>query len=277
MSLGSHPLHKFLRTELLPTAFCPGCGNGVVAGALLRAIEELGYSDLRKFVFVSGIGCAAWIPSPYFKADTVHTLHGRAIPVAEGIKLVRPDLEVIVIGGDGDIAGIGGNHLVHAARRNMDLLVIMVNNFIYAMTGGQLAPTTPLGFKTTTTPYGNPEPPLDACQLVASLGANYVARWTIMHFDQLKESIKKALKLGKGFRFIEVVSQCTSRVSARMGMRPSEFMKWLIKNSIPVNKASELSLEERWGKIIVGEYVYSERPGFIEVMKKTLSRFRKGA
>ena len=136
---------KYLRDMPLP--FCPGCGNLTVMSCFLKAVHELGYKDLRKFVFCSGIGCAAWIPSPYFKADSIHTAHGRSIPIATGVKLIRPTLNVVVLGGDGDLAGIGISHLIHAARRNLDVTVIMVNNMIYGMTGGQVAPTTPFGAK----------------------------------------------------------------------------------------------------------------------------------
>lgn len=173
-------IKKYLRPTPLP--FCAGCGAFTVMSAFLGAVNELGYENLDKFVFCSGIGCSSWIPSPYFLADSVHTLHGRSIPVATGIKLVRPDLNVVVFGGDGDIAGIGLSHLIHAARRNLDVLVIMVNNMIYGMTGGQVAPTTP---------YGNFESPLDSARLAFTAGACYVARWTTAHPNELKEAIKK--------------------------------------------------------------------------------------
>ncbi len=261
-----HPLIKYLREEHLPTIFCPGCGDGIVMKALFMAFDELGIEKLDRYIFVSGIGCAAWIPSPHIKADTVHTLHGRAIPIATGIKLARPDLEVIVVGGDGDIAGIGGNHLLHAARRNMDIMTIMVNNLVYGMTGGQLAPTTPIGFKTSTTPYGNIEYPLDTCMVVASAGANYVARWTVAHFKQLKDSFKKALHK-KGFRFIEVVAQCTSRVTNRMGIPPSHYMKELLRKSINISKV-EFGSQIHDDQIIIGEYIDRDRESYIELMAR---------
>ncbi|MFB0514245.1 MAG: thiamine pyrophosphate-dependent enzyme, partial [Candidatus Bathyarchaeia archaeon] len=169
-------IRKYLRDLTLP--FCAGCGCVTVMNCFLRAVHELGHNDLRKFVFCSGIGCSAWIPSPYFEADSIHTAHGRSIPVAIGVKLMRPDLNVVVFGGDGDLAGIGLSHLVHAARRNVDVMVVMVNNMIYGMTGGQVAPTTPLGVKTTTTPYGNFDPPIDTTRLIATAGASYAVRWT---------------------------------------------------------------------------------------------------
>lgn len=265
----SHPLIRYLREELLPTVFCPGCGIGIVMKALFTAFDELGITKLDEFVFVSGIGCAAWMPSPYIKADTIHTLHGRAIPVATGLKLVRPELEVIVVGGDGDIAGIGGNHLIHAARRNMDILTIMINNQVYGMTGGQLAPTTPQGFKTPTTPYGNIEYPLDTCRLVAAAGANYVARWTVGHFNQLKESFKKAFQR-RGFRFVEAVAQCTSRVTNRMGVTAGEFMKIMLRNSISIHKIRDVYSYDG-DKIVVGEYIDRDRKSYVELLSEVVS------
>lgn len=255
--MSAHPLHKLLRAEALPTAFCPGCGNGVVAGALLRALIKAGL-DLQKSVFVAGIGCAAWIPSPHFRADSLHVAHGRAIPTALGIKLRRPELHVMVIGGDGDLAGIGGNHLLHAARRNADLLVIMVNNFVYAMTGGQVGPTTPQNLPTPTTPYGNPEYPMDVAGVVAAAGANYVARWTTAHLAQLEKSLLKALALD-GFRFVEVVSQCPARVAGRLSMAPAEALRWFQKHSKPLGQAGP---EE----IAVGDYVERNRPGLLQTL-----------
>lgn len=253
-----HPLHAFLRSEALPTAFCPGCGNGLVAGAILRALVQAGI-ELRKTVFVAGIGCAAWIPSPHFLADSLHVAHGRAVPTALGIKLRRPELQVIVVGGDGDIAGIGGNHLLHAARRNADLLVIMVNNLVYAMTGGQVGPTTPHGLPTSTTPYGNPEHPMDVVQVVAAAGANYAARWTTAHLPQLEKALVKALSM-EGFRFVEVVSQCPARVGGRLSMAPVEALKWLRAQSKPVGQAGP-------DEIPVGEYIVRDRPGFLRALR----------
>ena len=267
----SHPYIKYMRRELLPSIFCPGCGIGIVMKALFQAFDELEIEKLSNYIFVSGIGCSAWIPSPYILADSVHTIHGRAIPVATGIKLFRPQLNVVVIGGDGDIASIGGNHLLHAARRNMDLMTIMVNNQVYGMTGGQLAPTTPYGMKTTTTPYGNPETPLDTCEVVAAAGANYVARWTVGHYIQLKNAFKKALNK-EGFRFIEAVSQCTSRVSYREGMSAADHIKYYMKNSVNIKKAQSLSYEEKIKKIIVGEYADREFPGYLARVKKVMIR-----
>ncbi|MCS7097069.1 MAG: thiamine pyrophosphate-dependent enzyme [Candidatus Methanomethylicia archaeon] len=246
---------EYLREEVLPTPFCPGCGNGMIINAFFKAVNELGYRDLKSFVFCSGIGCGAWIPSPHFKMDTIHTLHGRAIPVATGIKMVRPELNVFVISGDGDLAGIGLGHLIHAARRDLGIKVIMVNNMIYGMTGGQVSPTTPKGIKTTTTPFGNPERPLDIVNVLSSMKVPYVAKWTTYHLVQLKNSIKKIIPIDK-FAFIEVVSQCPTTYGRNIGFRkPFEMLKWFKENAVHIAKATSMSEEELNGKIIIGEYI----------------------
>jgi len=242
----------------------------------LRAVRELGHENLSRFVFCSGIGCSSWIPSPYFMADSVHTLHGRSIPVATGIKLLRPDLNVVVFGGDGDIVGIGLSHFVHAARRNLDILVVMVNNMVYGMTGGQVAPTTPFKAKTTTTPYGNFEHPLDAARLAVAAGACYVARWTTGHPKELKESIKKAIET-KGFRFIEAVSQCPTAFGRRAGFKDAgEMLKWFKENAVPIEKAERLSEDDLAGRIVVGEFVQRQRPTLVETMRNVIEEAQRG-
>jgi len=195
-----------MRPQVKKTTFCPGCGAGIVTQALLRAIDELGLT-MDDCVFVSGIGCSAWIPSPLLNADTLHTTHGRPIAFATGVKMGLPDKHVIVVSGDGDLSAIGGNHLIHAARRNIDMTVILVNNGIYGMTGGQTAPTTPYGMTTITSPYGNAEHEFDISALVKSAGASYVARWTTYHPRQMTKSIKKGIEK-KGFAMIEAIAQC---------------------------------------------------------------------
>lgn len=236
----------------------------------LRALHESGYEDLSEFVFCSGIGCSSWIPSPYFIADSVHTPHGRSIPVATGIKLVRPSLNVVVFGGDGDIVGIGMGHFIHAARRNLDVLVIMVNNMIYGMTGGQVAPTTPFKTKTATTPYGNFEQPLDAARLAATAGACYSARWTTAHPKELKESIKKAISV-KGFRFIEVVSQCPTAYGKRAGFKNAgEMVRWLREKAVSIQQTEEMTTEELQQRIIIGEFMERSRPTIVENIYATI-------
>lgn len=255
---------RYLRDLKLP--FCSGCGAFSVINVFLRAVHELGYEDLSKFVFCSGIGCSSWIPSPYFRADSIHTPHGRSIPVATGVKLMRPDLNVVVFGGDGDIVGIGLSHFIHAARRNLDVLVIMVNNMVYGMTGGQVAPTTPFKAKTTTTPYGSFEYPLDAVKLAVTAGANYAARWTTAHQNELKETVKKALQM-KGFRFIEVVSQCPTAFGRRAGFKDAgEMVRWFKTNSVTVEQAKNLNEEDIAQKIVVGEFIHRKRPTLIETI-----------
>jgi 2-oxoglutarate ferredoxin oxidoreductase subunit beta len=264
---------RYLRGTM--PVFCAGCGAYTVMNKFLRAVYELGHEDLSNFVFCSGIGCAAWIPSPHFLADSLHTLHGRSIPVATGIKLLRPELNVVVFGGDGDIVGIGLSHFIHAARRNLDILVIMVNNMVYGMTGGQVAPTTPLHAKTTTTPYGGFEYPLDAAKLAAVAGACYVARWTTAHPNELKESIKKAIKI-KGFRFVEVVSQCPTAFGRKAGFKDAgEMLKWFKEKAIPIGKAEKMSEEDLAEKIVVGEFIQRLRPTLHEIIQKTIMEAQK--
>lgn len=268
-------VRKYLRDLTLP--FCAGCGCVTVMNCFLRAVHELGHNDLRKFVFCSGIGCSAWIPSPYFEADSIHTTHGRSIPVAIGVKLMRPDLNVVVFGGDGDLAGIGLSHLVHAARRNVDVMVVMVNNMIYGMTGGQVAPTTPLGVKTTTTPYGSFDPPLDTTRLVATAGANYATRWTTMHFKQLKEAMKTAVTTN-GFAFIEAVSPCPTAFGRKIGLKDaSEMLQWFKENSLSLEQADKMTKEKLENKIVVGEFVRRKRPTFREYLYETLKEIEKNA
>ena len=267
-----HPSLKYMRKESLPTAFCPGCYNGIVMNALFQAFEELGIEDLRGFAFVSGIGCSSWIPSPYIRADSLHTLHGRAIPVATGVKLANPDLEVIVVGGDGDLASIGGNHLLHAARRNMDLIVIMINNLVYGMTRGQAAPTTPQGMTTPTTPYGNPEEPLDTARLIASTNANYSARWCVSQYVDLVRSFKRVLsEIRRGFRFIEVYAPCTTYVVRREGKTPGEKLRELMRSCVNWRKWEQLSAEERTRLIPTGVYREEDKPGFLDNYRHLVS------
>ncbi|HXH22785.1 MAG TPA: thiamine pyrophosphate-dependent enzyme [Dehalococcoidia bacterium] len=201
----AHPLDRLLRSDRLPHIWCPGCGLGPIMNCYVQAMLDSSI-PLERHVIVSGIGCTGRVPG-YVNIDSFHTTHGRAIPFATGLKLGNPDLEVTVFSGDGDLFAIGGNHILHAARRNIDLNVICVNNFNYGMTGGQLGPTTPRGAITSTTPYGNPEEALNLVHLMAALGAVYVARWSALHVRQLERSIARAFEK-RGFTFIEVLSPC---------------------------------------------------------------------
>ncbi|MFX1492500.1 MAG: thiamine pyrophosphate-dependent enzyme [Promethearchaeota archaeon] len=198
---------RYLRN--LPTAFCAGCGNGTILNCFVRAVDALIHDKQlqhQNLLSVSGIGCSAWIPSPHFKGDTLHTTHGRAIAFATGAKIMNPKLQVTVFTGDGDGAAIGGNHLIHAARRNIPMTVILVNNLNYGMTGGQSAPTTPLHVQTSTYPK-NPETPFDLSQLMLGAGATYVARWTTYYVNEIVDTLKEAM-IHPGFSFIEIISQC---------------------------------------------------------------------
>ena len=206
---------KYIRNQ--PSAFCIGCGDGTILNCFVRAIDDLEIPT-EKVLCVSGIGCSAWIPSPNFNGDTLHTTHGRALAFATGAKAFNGELTTVVFTGDGDGAGIGGNHLIHAARRNIDITTILVNNLSYAMTGGQIAPTTPHGERTVTSPHGNPESPFDTVKLVTAAGATYAARWTTNHPLELTGSIREALR-HPGFSFIEVLSQCPTQQRRMFGMR----------------------------------------------------------
>jgi len=262
---------KYMRDLKLP--FCAGCGLFSLSDTFLRAVHELGHENLSKFCFTSGIGCSSWIPSPYYMADSVHTLHGRSIPPATSIKLIRPDLNVVVFGGDGDIVGIGLSHFVHAARRNTDILVIMGNNMVYGMTGGQVAPTTPFNTRTSTTPYGSFEHPIDAVKLAVAAGAAYSARWTTAHLGELKESIKKALQV-QGFRFIEVVTHCPTAYGRRAGFKDlGEMLRYFKENAVTIEQAEKMRTEDLEKKIVIGEYVSKRRTTLVEAV----SAMMKGA
>ncbi len=254
-----------LRMDRWPHILCPGCGNGTILNVLARELVERfeeGDLDPDKTVLVSGIGCSSRLPG-YFRLDSLHTTHGRPLAFATGLKTVNPDLEVIVITGDGDAAAIGGNHLIHAARRNLDVTVICANNYIYGMTGGQVSPTTPEGDVSTTTPYGNPEPPFDLCELVIGAGAPHVERWTTAHPVQLKAAIGRALDR-EGFSFIDVLSQCPTNYGRRNGFRDArEMVEWLRENT---------SKRDEEGKIRIGVLRGEERESFHARIKRVLEK-----
>ncbi|MDI6725921.1 MAG: thiamine pyrophosphate-dependent enzyme [Smithellaceae bacterium] len=253
---------KYLRKPFLPFLFCPGCGDGVIVQAFLKAVDELGIID--DLAMTSGIGCSAWIPV-YMHADVLKVLHGRAIPAAIGLKAARPSRKVVVFSGDGDCMAIGGNHLLHAARRNIDLTVVVVNNQIYAMTGGQVAPSTEVGSKTQTTPYGNLEKPLDFCRVAIAAGATMVSRWSTAHPRELSRTFKKALN-HKGFSFVEVVSQCPVQTGRYiLGSGSPEFnLQWLKDNCVPVKNPAKWAEAAAEGKIPLGDILQVEKPEFME-------------
>ena len=261
------PMLKYLRQQMLPTTFCAGCGGGTVLNCFSHAVDQMGL-DVDNMVAVTGIGCSSWIPSPYFEVDTLHTTHGRAIAFATGVKVARPDLNVVVIAGDGDLSGIGGNHLIHAARRNIGLTVFLVNNYIYGMTGGQVAPTTPTGTRTATTPYGNPEQPLQITELVSAAGANFSARWTTHHVNQLIKVMKTALN-HDGFSFVEIMSQCPTSYGKFVRQRdPSTTLKLFKENSVRIKKAQGMTDDELEGKIVIGTFNDRNRPEFADSLEK---------
>ena len=254
-------MEKYLRLDALPTLFCPGCGNGIVQYAAIAAIDKMGIRD--DVAAVSGIGCSSWIPC-YLNLDVMHTTHGRAIAFAEGLKLAQPDKKVMVFTGDGDCLAIGGNHMLHACKRNIDLTVIMVNNHIYGMTGGQKSPATPLGAATKTSPWGAYETPFDGAETAMCMGATYVARWTVSHPVQLEKSIEAGMK-HKGFSFIEVIAQCPthSGKSVYGSKDPGFIMQYLKENSYVYKEG----MPEQKGKIKCGVLKHdNDTPEFTERM-----------
>jgi 2-oxoglutarate ferredoxin oxidoreductase subunit beta len=262
-----HPLDKYLRTDRLPHIWCPGCGLGMILQSFLWAVDELvsqGKIDRNKIVFVTGIGCTGRA-SGFVDFDAAHTPHGRAIAFATGVKLGNPELIPVVFSGDGDIASIGGNHLVHAARRNFDMLVIMANNMTYALTGGQLAPTTPFSVYSTTTPKGNPEHPLDATRLVYALKPNYVARLSVTHPTLIRESIKRAL-LKRGFRWIEILSTCPEIYGRHINFRDPYELYERLKKVVKLRKPRSIDeIKYDWDEeITCGVFIDKDDPGFIE-------------
>jgi 2-oxoglutarate ferredoxin oxidoreductase subunit beta len=244
---------KYLREESISVATCPGCGHGILRGLILRVISDLELDEGNNLLMVGGIGCAASYVSTIFKVDTLHTLHGRAIAFATGAKVFNPRLKVMVIGGDGDIGDIGGNHLIHAARRNMDLTVILANNGLYGMTGGQVACSTPFGLKTTTTAQGNPYRPFNFPKLVKVAGASYAARFSITQPFELMEGIKKALQI-QGFSFIEVLTTCPTQYGRRNDLgTPPEMFEFLMNRCISKEDARGVKPEELKDMFITGE------------------------
>jgi 2-oxoglutarate ferredoxin oxidoreductase subunit beta len=268
-----HPSDLYLKEGRIPHIWCPGCGLGIVLTAFIKAVEE---SKLNKdkVTVVSGIGCTGRIAG-YLNLDTYHTTHGRALPFATGVKLANKDLTVNVISGDGDLFAIGGNHFIHAARRNMDLKILCVNNFNYGMTGGQVAPTTPVLAKTTTTPYGNVEHPFNLPYVAAASGAVYVARWTTIHARQLTEAIIETFNK-KGFTFIEVISPCPTGYGRpnKIGSGLDEMKyykdKTVIRHGIdPVKTYIDIG-----GPIIVGKFIDINKPTFLDSYGDLVNKVR---
>jgi len=265
-----NPVLKALRQDRIPHIWCPGCGIGTSLNCFARALMDSGL-NLDKVAVVSGIGCTGRTAG-YLNLDSFHTTHGRAIPFATGLKLSNPELNVVVYSGDGDLFAIGGNHFFHAARRNMDLLIVCVNNYTYGMTGGQVAPTTPLGPTQTTMPYGNFEQSFNLPFVADACGATYVARWTAYHVRQLAKAMNEGL-LKKGLRFIEVLCPCPTLYSRRNKLGDGvDQVKYYKEKSVIKNgadtKEAELTFQ---GEIIVGKFIDRERPTWLDSMNKHLT------
>jgi 2-oxoglutarate ferredoxin oxidoreductase subunit beta len=268
-----HPKDFLLREDRLPHIWCPTCGIGTCVSSFIEAIGATGIPE-KQFAVVSGIGCTGRVAG-YVKLDSFHTTHGRAIPFATGLHLAKPDLKVIVFSGDGDLVAIGGNHLIHAARRNLDITVICVNNFIYGMTGGQLAPTTPHGARTTTSPSGNFEYPFNVPHLVASCGAVYVARWTALHVRRMKQAMTEAI-LKPGFSFVELIAPCSTLYARKNRLGTGfDLMKFYHDNSEVRHGANTQDVNIGFQtKITVGKFVDIEKPTFLDRMNEHFSRKR---
>lgn len=252
---------EWFREDRMPHIYCTGCGNGTVINCTLKAVEKMGW-EIDQTVFISGIGCSSRAPG-YIKTDSLHTTHGRALPFATGVKLANRDLNIIVFTGDGDLAAIGGNHFIHACRRNVDLTVVCMNNMIYGMTGGQGSPCTPVGAISTTTPYGATEPVFDLSELAVAAGANYVARWTSYHVTELTRAISAGLET-TGLSFIETMTQCPTAYGRRNKLRQvSDMINYLRTNSIHIERKKRM---EEQGETIpvdmftVGEFIRRSRP-----------------
>jgi 2-oxoglutarate ferredoxin oxidoreductase subunit beta len=260
-----HPMEKLLRMDRIPHIWCSTCGLGTTVTALAAALEQL-QLDLNKVAIVSGIGCTGRVAG-YMKLDSFHTTHGRSIPFAVGLQIARPDMKVIVFSGDGDLISIGGNHFIHTARRNVDITVICVNNFIYAMTGGQTAPTTPITARSATSPYGCYEHPFNLPLLAASSGAVYVARWTALHIRRLTNSIKEAI-MKPGFSFVEVIAPC-STLYARLNKLGSglDLMRFYHDNSVIKHGADPKELDIGFqSKVVVGKFVDIDKPTYLQCL-----------
>ena len=266
-------VEKYFRPKL-PHIWCPGCGNGIVTGAIAQAIDKMGL-DQDRTVIVSGIGCSSRA-SGYLDFDTVHSAHGRALPIATGIKLSEPDLNVIVITGDGDCTAIGGNHFTHAARRNINLTVVLFNNNIYGMTGGQYSPLTPVDSKASTAPYGTIERNFDITELAKAAGATFVARATCFHKQVLVDAIAKGIA-NDGFSLVEAITQCPISYGRqnKRGNAP-QMMQWQKEHAVPVAAAAKMTPEQLEGKFTIGVLHESKAPEYTSEYDKVIAKAQKG-
>jgi 2-oxoglutarate ferredoxin oxidoreductase subunit beta len=269
----ANPKDELLRADRLPHIWCPGCGLGIVTGCLVEAIKNSGIPQ-DKHVVVSGIGCTARIPG-YLNVDSYHTTHGRAIAFATGVKIANPELEVTVVSGDGDLFNIGGNHLIHAIRRNVDLNIFCVNNFNYGMTGGQFGATTPARARTSTSPYGNFEASFNVPYMVAAAGAPFVARWTALHARQLLDSMLRAFKVD-GLAFVEIISPCPPTFGDLNNFDDALAMMQYFKTCSRVNDKADLSQIALTMKppdpIVVGNFVDVEKPTYHELEREAVEK-----
>lgn len=265
---------KYMRPEHLPHIWCPGCGNGIILRDVAQALENLKI-DRNKTVIVSGIGCSSRAAG-YMDCSTIHTTHGRAIAFATGIKMAHPELEVIVLTGDGDCSAIGGNHLIHAARRNIGLTVVVMNNTIYGMTGGQYSPTTPTGDKATTAPYGNIDRTFDVAKLAAAAGATYAAHGSVYHAPQTIKMIQDGIA-HKGFSIIEVADVCPTYYGRKNKKGDAvKMMQWQKENMVTVEKAKTMTDEELKGKLVLGVIKNEEYPEYTDQYAALIERVSKG-
>ena len=267
-------VHKYLRQKKkFPHVWCPGCSNGIVLGTIIRAISELKY-EKDDVMMVSGIGCSSRMPV-YVDFNTLHSIHGRAIAFATGIKMYKPRLKVIVVTGDGDSVAIGGNHFIHAARRNIDITVVVINNNIYGMTGGQFSPTTPTGDLATTTPHGNIDSPFDICKLAEGSGASFVARTTAYHAIEARDIVKKALA-HEGLSVVDYISSCPviyGRLNKKGGA--PEMMRWMKDKSLPIKAAEKLPDDKIAGKFIRGIFRQEERAEYTKEYRRLINQLSK--
>jgi 2-oxoglutarate ferredoxin oxidoreductase subunit beta len=267
-------LETYLRAEKLPHIWCPGCGNGIVLGSLVRAIDELKL-DQDQTVIVSGIGCSSRAAG-YLDFNTLHTTHGRALAFATGVKLAKPELNVIILTGDGDCTAIGGNHFIHAARRNIDLTVLVFNNNIYGMTGGQYSPLTPPGKKATTAPHGTIEPNFDIPRLAQAAGATYVARSTSYHAAQLTNLLIAGIQ-NKGFSLIEAVTACPVGYGRKNKLGNAvDMILWQKEKAVTVKQAAKMKPEELADRIVIGELYKGEAPEYTAMYEQIIASAKSG-
>ncbi|RQD67196.1 MAG: 2-oxoacid:ferredoxin oxidoreductase subunit beta [Tindallia sp. MSAO_Bac2] len=273
MSLGSPVVKEYFRSDRLPHIWCPGCGHGVIMRGIAVAIDNLKL-DKNKVCIVSGIGCSSRAAG-YMDFNTLHTAHGRALAFATGVKLANPELEVIVVTGDGDCTAIGGNHFIHAARRNIDITTILFNNKIYGMTGGQSSPATPQTEKGTTAPYGTVDPDFDICKLATGAGSSYVARSTAYHANQLIKYIEKGIE-NKGFSLIEAISGCPTYYGRKNKKGSAvDLMNYYKDYALDIKAAEKLPEDKKAGKFLVGEFHNETRPEYVSEYMKLVEKVQK--